>query len=372
MRYDRALLAALAALPLLRRRPIGYHIALLDEKADLAQATRLCTNCGAMVVRPLRLVHGVAFAGDAAVQEEITTKSRLRWLEPDTGARLHQALFTKPATPATTIPWGVEHIGAPAAWSQSRGRDVSVAVIDTGIDPDHPDLAPNLQGGANVIDADVSFADDNGHGTHVAGTVAAVGRPGGVIGVAPAADLYAVKAFDHRGGARISDIVLALQWCLEHKMQVAVMSFGAAVNSVALSQAVSLAYQRGLLMIAAAGNSGPHGGVEFPARYREVLAVGAINRDNQLARFSSRGPEVDLVGPGVRILSTVPGGGYRNMSGTSMAAPHVAGVAALAIAAGRRRSPAAMADLLHQTARPLPDLSAHEQGAGLVDAAAAV
>ena len=134
---------------------------------------------------------------------------------------------TKAVTKSTQIlPWGISRINADRAWKTSVGLGVKVAVIDTGIDLSHPDLIANIKGGFNTIDHKASFTDDNGHGTHVAGTIAAANNDIGVIGVAPEANLYAVKVLDKTGTGRISDVIEGIQWSVDNHMQVVNMSFG--------------------------------------------------------------------------------------------------------------------------------------------------
>ncbi|MBC7336503.1 MAG: S8 family peptidase, partial [Clostridia bacterium] len=212
---------------------------------------------------------------------------------------------------------------------------VKVAVLDTGIDLDHPDLQANIKGGINTIHPRKSPDDDNGHGTHVAGIIAAADNTVGVIGTAPKAWLYAVKVLDRRGSGYISDIIEGLDWCIRNGMQIVNMSFGTATDVPSLHEALVAAYNSGLVLVAAAGNGGPQDDtVLYPARYEEVIAVSAVDGTDSIASWSSRGPEVELAAPGVDIYSTFRSGTYRVLSGTSMASPHVAGTAALAIASG--------------------------------------
>lgn len=245
--------------------------------------------------------------------------------------------------PAQTVEWGVDRIDAELAWASSKGAAVKVAVIDTGIDADHPDLAANLRGGANFVSkspvkpADISkWDDDNGHGTHVAGIIAAADNGQGVVGVAPEAQLYAVKVLDRSGSGYVSAIIQGLQWAVDNGMQVANMSLGTSSDVQALHDAVDAAEAAGLLVVAAAGNSGDGDpatdDVEYPGKYASVMAVAATASDDSSPSWSSEGAEVEIAAPGVAIRSTWNDGGYAVISGTSMASPHVAGAAALLIA----------------------------------------
>ncbi len=241
-----------------------------------------------------------------------------------------------------TLPWGVDRIDAEIVHvDNNKGTGVKVAIIDTGIDKDHPDLQANVKGGINFVSnppwrpANPEKWDDyNGHGTHCAGIVAAVDNDDGVIGVAPEAYLYGVKVLDRAGSGYVSDIVVGMEWSVDNGMQVISMSLGLSSDIVSLNEACDNAYDAGIVVVAAAGNSGPGDNtVSYPAKYDSVIAVSATNGTDAIASFSSRGPEVELAAPGVVVYSTVPGG-YTTKSGTSMACPHVAGTAALVIASG--------------------------------------
>ena len=233
---------------------------------------------------------------------------------------------------AQTVPWGITRIGAPLVHADGNyGGAVKVAVIDTGIAPNHEDL--NVAGGATFVSGTSTWYDDHGHGTHVAGTVAALDNTVGVIGVAPAAALYAVKVLDKNGSGYWSDIVAGIDWCRTNGMQVINMSLGGSSGTTTLQQACDNANAAGIVVVAAAGNSGRSDGtgdnVGYPAKYESVIAVAATDSNDNRASWSSTGPAVELAAPGVSIYSTLMNGGYGNMSGTSMASPHVAGVAAL-------------------------------------------
>jgi subtilisin family serine protease len=279
---------------------------------------------------------------------------------------------------AETVPWGIDRVKAPQVWNSVQGAGVNVAVLDTGIGP-HPDL--ELAGGAFFIET--NYDDGNGHGTHVAGTIAALGNGSGVIGAAPAANLYAVKVLNSSGSGSLSTVISGIQWAantrtdqdLENDIHIINMSLGASSGSTSLEAACNAAYNAGILLVAAAGNSGTPSGkgdsVGYPAKYASVIAVAATDENNLRATFSSTGPAVEIAAPGTRILSTYLKGGYATLSGTSMASPHVAGVAALMKAANPALTNVQIRDYLTQSAAPLSQ-SASLVGAGLVDASAAV
>jgi subtilisin len=238
------------------------------------------------------------------------------------------AVEDQPSPLAETIPTGVNQIRAPLGWDCSRGRGIAVAVLDTGIDASHPDLAPNYRGGTSFVPGEPSPDDGAGHGTHCAGTIAAAINGSGVVGVAPAANLYAGKVLSSEGIGSWSWLISAIDWCIKRGIRVVSMSLGGSSAPGAVEAMCNAAWNKGLLLIAAAGNTG--GNVGFPARYAKVVAVSAIDNANTIAPFSCRGPDVELCAPGVQVLSTLPGGGHGKMSGTSMACPHVSGAAVLA------------------------------------------
>ena len=263
------------------------------------------------------------------------------------------------------IPWGVSRVNAYNAWNYTQGDGVKVGVIDTGMDYNHPDLKPNYAGGYNIVKQNNDPMDDHGHGTHVAGTIAAVRDLKGVVGVAPKVKLYAVKALDSNGSGQYSWIIDGIQWAVNNKMNVINMSLGGPSGSDALKAAIDAAYKAGVVIVCAAGNdSGP---VNYPAKYDSAIAVSASDSSDKLASFSSRGSEIDFIAPGVSIYSTYKGGVYKTLSGTSMASPHMAGLAALVVGYGIKE-PAKVVEVLKKSASSL-GLKPEEEGYGLVDAA---
>ncbi len=260
----------------------------------------------------------------------------------------------QPEIQAETVPVGVQAIKAVPAWGCSRGRGIKVAVLDTGIDHNHPDLKANVAGTVSFVPGETPM-DGNSHGTHCAGTIAAAINGLGVVGVAPEASLYGVKVLANSGSGQFSWIIAGINWAIQNKMQIVSMSLGGSSAPVALETVCNAAFNAGVLLIAAAGNAGPPPAgqptsVGFPGRYKNVIAVSAIDANNVLATFSSRGPEVEICAPGVQVLSTIPGGGYGQKSGTSMACPHVAGAAAVIWGAHRFATNRQIWDLMGATA----------------------
>ncbi|WP_243700403.1 S8 family peptidase [Halorussus pelagicus] len=273
---------------------------------------------------------------------------------------------------AQTLPWGIDRVDADLASSTGAGADV--AIIDTGIDSDHPDLQANLGAGYAATscssyygDCQYDWDDDNGHGTHCAGIVAADDNYEGVVGVGPDITLHAVKVLGGQGGGSYSDIAAGIEWVANQGYDVGSMSLGGGYSS-AVYDAVQYADSRGVTLVGAAGNSGPCSDcVGYPAAHDEVIAVSSTNSSDGLSNFSSTGPEVEIAAPGSDVYSTYVGGGYDTLSGTSMACPHVSGAAGLLRSQGYSKS--GTRSRLRNTAENI-GLSSNESGAGLLDVGA--
>ncbi len=236
--------------------------------------------------------------------------------------------------------YNLEIIQAADAWgSCSQGQAVTIAVVDTGIDLDHSDLQANLASGKSFVDGVSSANDDYGHGTHVAGIVAAVANNGGVVGVAPLATLMPVKVLDNQGSGSLYAVAQGIEWATDHGADIINLSLGSVSDSSTLEDAVEYAYDEGVLLVAAGGNCGSStyylSGCDYqnqplyPGAYDQVMAVAATDSGDARAGFSNQGSYIEIAAPGSSIYSTYSGGGYTTMSGTSMATPHVAGLAAL-------------------------------------------
>jgi serine protease len=287
-----------------------------------------------------------------------------------------------PNDPRFPDQWGLQDTGfgihLPSARARTRGAGVTVAVIDTGIRQDLPDLAgTTFVPGYNAIANNDRTADDNGHGSHVAGTIAqTTDNRLGCAGIAPAAKIMPVKVLDRNGSGSNYSIAVGLQWAADHGAQVANLSLGGGASRT-LQDAMATCDRKGMTIVCATGNNG-RASILYPAAYPQAIAVGASTRQGTRAPFSNYGAGLSLVAPGEDILQqTIDKAtgrpAYYYYDGTSMATPHVTGVCALVKSLNPSLTPTAIRQLLTRTARDLgapgPD---REFGAGLLDAAAAV
>lgn len=227
--------------------------------------------------------------------------------------------------------WNIVEVNAKSAWDEGfTGENIKVAVIDTGIAP-HPDL--EIVGGVSTVDYTDSWVDDNGHGTLVAGTIAAKHSDNGISGVAPGVKLYAVKALDENGDGTLQSVLDAIDWAIDHHMDIINLSLGTTVDVPSLHEMVTKANNREIIVVGASGNSGSPEGIEsnvnYPAKYDSVIAIAAVNQNLRRSSFSSTGSEVEFSAPGDPIINTYLDGQYGVASGTSFAAPHVSGMLAL-------------------------------------------
>jgi serine protease len=292
--------------------------------------------------------------------------------------------------------WHLDLIGMPRAWQRACGDGVVVAVVDTGVAYEEHDRflqAPDLAGtrfapGYDFVDGDATPDDEHGHGTHVAGTIAQATNNGlGVAGVAPGATIMPIRVLDRNGSGSWGSIAAAIRFAADHGAHVINMSLGGGSRSRTIERAINHAHARGVVVVAAAGNTG-HGPVEYPARHDHVIAVSSVRYDREIAPYSSRGDGLDIAAPGGDLRVDQNGDGlpdgvlqntivgrdprrfdYLAWQGTSMAAPHVAGVAALVRSTGVT-DPDAIERTLLSSAQGLGDRSLY--GAGLVRADAAI
>jgi thermitase len=285
-----------------------------------------------------------------------------------------------PNDPGFSAQWGLSQIDAPAAWDVSHGSSaVIIAIVDTGIDGTHVDLAGKVLAGWNFVSPSAipadSDSDDAGHGTHCAGIAAAVTNNSvGIAGLAPSARLMPVKVLDSSGTGSYEDVALGVRYAADHGARVINLSLGGTDPSDTLREAVNYALGRGCLLSCAAGNAVgglSEYGIMYPAQY--AMAVGATDSWDARAWFSKYGPQLSVVAPGQSIYSTLPGGFYGSLSGTSMAAPHVSGLAALLWGACPLESNVEVRHVIESTADDLGSPGWDQEfGYGRIDARAAI
>ncbi len=333
-------------------------------------------------------------ARDAAIAE-LSRAPAVRYAEPDSTIHVDATI---PDDPAFSKQWGLDNpndvdIDAPQAWDTTTGSaSTIVAVIDSGIDTSHPEFAgriwtnpsPDTSGpyagdvnGWNFLDNNADITDDNGHGSHVSGIIAASGNDGiGVAGIDWHARIMPLKFIGADGNGSVDDAVRAIYFAVDHGARVINASWGGNDHVQALTDAISYANSHNVVFVTASGNDGTNNANNrsYPAddRLPNLLSVAAIDQNGALASFSNFGATtVDLAAPGVNIRSTVPGG-YATYSGTSMAAPFVTGVVSLLVGLHPEDSASQLVQRILATVKPLPGLQKKVISGGIVDAANAV
>jgi minor extracellular protease Epr len=297
--------------------PTDRVIVVFKEKID----SKVIEQVGGKIDHSYHNVSAISVDVSKADISKLENNKKVMAVEPDKKVKITGQIDD----------WGIKDVKAPLSWkSNYTGKGIKVAVLDTGISQ-HEDLS--IAGGVSFTTYTKSFLDDNGHGTHVAGIIGARNNNVGVVGVAPDTSLYAVKVLDSNGSGYLSDIISGIDWAIKNQMDIINLSFGTPEDSVALKQIVDEAYNKGILIVAAAGNGGNSAGTgdttEYPAKYKSVIAVSAVDQNNKRGTFSATGSDVEVAAPGVNVLSTYMQNEYAYMSGTSMAAPFVSGTLAL-------------------------------------------
>jgi thermitase len=234
--------------------------------------------------------------------------------------------------------YGPQKIQAPQAWDITEGSGAKIAIVDTGVQSNHPDLAGKVVGGWDFVDNDSTPQDGNGHGTHCAGIAAAVtNNSTGIAGTAPKASILAVRVLNNSGSGTWTAVANGITYAADQGADVISLSLGGTVGNSGLQQAVDYAWSKGSVVVAAAGNAGTTA-PNYPAYYSNAIAVASTDQNDNKSSFSTYGSWVDVAAPGSSIYSTYPTSTYASLSGTSMATPHVAGVAGLLAAQGRSAS----------------------------------
>jgi serine protease len=318
-------------------------------------------------------------AAEPGILDALSHDPRVEHAEP---MALYRATFVPDDPLYESKQWHLKRVGAETAWSYTCGSGVTVAVIDTGVAcfdkgpfSRGSDLAgTRCEGGWNFVDDNAQAADDHGHGTHVAGTIAQTTNNGkGTAGLAFCATLMPIKVLSRQGFGSTANVAEGIRYAADNGAQVINLSLGGPIKSKVLEDAVNHALSKGVVIVAAAGNSGRS--VGWPAAYPGVIAVSATDDKDAIAWFSSRGPEVGIAAPGVAVTQqTICNGGkdkceiFGTFNGTSMASPHVAGAAAMIEGLGVTDG-VAVREALTSTARPKDNAKLY--GAGILDVGAA-
>ncbi|MGG6268234.1 DUF5942 domain-containing protein [Leptolyngbya sp. AN03gr2] len=387
-----------------------YDRIILDFRDDLAPAeiqTQLDAIAQKYNVHPKlnsqfsQAEHLYIIPGDQALLKALKQSEIKRYteaIEPDYIYRIPEGETLKsvgsnsdpklsalaPNDPMYSKQWNLHNINIESGWVETKGRGITVAVIDTGVSK-VPDLEQtNFVAGYDFVNDRDDAADDNGHGTHVAGTIAqSTNNNFGVAGIAYEANIMPLKVLSSFGGGTVADIAEAIRFAADNKADVINLSLGGGGESSVLKDAIDYAHSQGVVVVAAAGNSDQNA-ADYPARYPHAIAVAALNASGEKAFYSNYGAGVDISAPGGSTLEGEAGGILQNtfdpqtgesvfaaFQGTSMAAPHVAGVAALIKAAGVTEPDRVLA-VLTQSARKVESDELNHFGAGKLDASAAV
>lgn len=370
---------------------------LVSFKQDTPNGAALITGHGGSVTRTYDNFPAVAATLPEPAIEALQNTPGVVEVEPDR----HIKALDYTATEEVQNVWGVRHIRADETTASGHtGASTKVAVIDSGVDYTHADLAARFdpaERGYDVVEGDTDPMDVYGHGTHVAGSIGATADSFGAVGTAPEVQLFALRVLDDEGVGSNSDILAALDWLIDYNtdnpddpITVTNNSYGGGSTNALESAFAELAHEHDVLHVAAAGNSGNPGGnndsVIYPAKYDSVMAVAAHDQNNQRPNWSSTGPDIDVTAPGVSVLSTWNNDSsyanpqpfaftdsdgnehyYKEGSGTSMSAPHVAGIGAMARGISSGLSSQHVRSIITDTAEDI-GLSQNEQGSGMVRA----
>lgn len=283
--------------------------------------------------------------------------------------------------PDIKLQYGLEKINADGAWAVTKGDEsIVIAVVDTGVDLNHPDLSSNLVKGYSTIKGTINENDDNGHGTHVAGIVSAIADNNiGVTGIAPKCKVMPIKVLSAKGDGNDSDIAEGIIWAVDHGAKVINLSLGGAGAGKTLENAILYAYNSNALVVAAMGNNGANV-KNYPAAFKNVVAVGASDAKNKVAPFSNFGDWISVTAPGLKIHSTLPtykvelsrynlGTEYGALSGTSMAVPYVSGLAGLILSKNKNLNRAEVRKKIEQNCNDIDKKGFDDEtGIGLIDA----
>lgn len=354
MKRFRMTLAALLSLVLLLALAGSAGSAPADESeaAHVAETVIVKFKAGADQAAIMK-AHGLTKKGQIYDSDEVILEGRgksatalvkalannpnVEWAELDYIGTIQWT----PNDPSFSSQWGPSKVQAPAAWDVTKGSSsVMIAVVDTGVDLDHPDLASKVNTSLDYdfVNNDSTAQDDQGHGTHVAGiAAAATNNSTGIAGMCPDCTILPVKVLNSAGSGSYSAIASGIRYAADNGAQVINLSLGGTAGNSTLSSAVTYADGKGSLVVAAAGNNGSSTKF-YPAAYTAVVAVAATDSNDLRASFSNFGSYVDVAAPGVSIYATYWNNTYASLNGTSMAAPHVSGLAGLLFSQGRTKA----------------------------------
>jgi subtilisin family serine protease len=237
-----------------------------------------------------------------------------------------------------TMGWQISAFDLPKAWTYSEGQGVTIGVLDTGCDLEHPDLQGNVLEGYNVLNPDKKPIDRNDHGTHITGSICALNNDLGIIGVAPQSKVVPIKVLDDHGLGELKNVAKGIMYGIERKVDMMCLSLGSVKPVASLRKSIKKAYELGIPVFCAGGNIRKEMDALYPARYPETIAISALDKNFRRADFSNTSRQnIDFLAPGVDILSTVKDGWYATFSGSSTAVPFAVGVAALLLSAKRNK-----------------------------------
>ncbi|MEN2766672.1 S8 family peptidase [Ornithinibacillus xuwenensis] len=319
----------------------GEVIVKFKDKVSVSSKNKVLADVGATLQADVDAVASPFSVLEVNNVEEVvkalSNNPNVEYAEPN--YELHATWTPNDTYFSTSYQYGLFNTDANLAWDVARGSSgQEVAVLDTGVDYNHPDLNGKVIRGYDFVQNDNYPMDQNGHGTHVAGIAAAeTNNATGIAGMAPNTRILAVRVLDANGSGSLADIADGIIYAADAGAEVINLSLGCNCDTQTLEDAVNYAWNSGVVVVAAAGNDGVSTTFE-PASYANVIAVGAVDSNNQKASFSNWGTWVDVMAPGVDIASTYPGNSYVYLSGTSMASPFVAGQAALLTGQGRSNS----------------------------------
>ena len=254
--------------------------------------------------------------------------------------------------PYLAYEWGLNEINVQKVWNLTKNKETPIiAIVDTGVNADHLDLKDNILSGYNVIDGTSNVKDECGHGTHIAGIAAALTNNGtGIAGVSGNTKILPIKVLDENGDGYSLDIATGIKWAADSGARIINLSLGGVNYDNYLREAVEYASKKGCIIIAAAGNSGSRKPT-YPAAFKDVVAVTAVDNNNNLCKFSNFGKYIDIAAPGLDIYSTSKDGGYEYRSGTSMACGFVSGTVALVWGEAPDKSAQEIKEIIKKSAR---------------------